>query len=144
MIPCDCTRHCASTAPRPWKWRTGRWRPRPSMQSANLRCFEFDNSPDGTTDMNDEPVSKILVLDDSPDHARRIKQFCDENHLVPLRVRKGSVMSVLRTNIDLGGILYSETYEDSPEETARVALEIHAARSELPIIIRREKKATLA
>ncbi|MEA3109770.1 MAG: hypothetical protein QOI88_4375 [Gammaproteobacteria bacterium] len=94
--------------------------------------------------MNDEPVSKLLVLDDGPSHARRIKQFCDENHLVPLKVRKGSVMSVLRTNIDLGGILYSENYEDSPEETARVALEIHAARPELPIIIRRERQATLA
>jgi len=94
--------------------------------------------------MSDEPVSKLLVLDDSASHARRIKQFCDENHLIPLKVRKGSVMSVLRTNIDLGGILYSESYGHSPEETARIALEIHAARPELPIIIRREQKATLA
>jgi Chemotaxis phosphatase CheX len=94
--------------------------------------------------MNEEPVSKILVLDDCPSHVHRIKQFCDENHLVPLKVRKGSVMSVLRTNIDLGGILYSDDYEDSPEETARIALEIHAARPELPIIIRRERQATLA
>jgi hypothetical protein len=94
--------------------------------------------------MNDEPVSKLLVLDDSASHARRIKQFCDENHLVPLKVRKGSVMTVLRTNIDLGGILYSDSYGDSAEDTARIALEIHAARPELPIIIRRERQATLA
>ena len=53
-------------------------------------------------------------------------------------------MSVLSTNIDLGGILYSENYGDSPEETARIAREIHAARPELPIIIRRERQATLA
>jgi len=94
--------------------------------------------------MNDTPVSKLLVLDNNPLQAVLIKHFCDENHLVPLKVRKGSVMSVLRTNIDLGGILYSENYCNSPEETARVALEIHALRPELPIIIRREGEATLA
>ena len=93
--------------------------------------------------MKDTPVSKILVLDDSAEHAPLIKGFCDQNHLVPLKVRTGSVMSVLRTNIDLGGILYSESYGDSPAQTAEIAAEIHAARPELPIIIRRNGKATL-
>jgi hypothetical protein len=94
--------------------------------------------------MNDKPVSKLLVLDDSPDHARRIKQFCDANNLVALKVRRGAVMSVLGTNIDLGGILYSETYGGSLEESARIAAEIHRARPELPIIIRRETQASLS
>jgi hypothetical protein len=94
--------------------------------------------------MDDSPVSKILVLDSSTEHARLIKEFCDDNNLVALKVRKDAVMAVLRRNIDLGGILYSEGYGDSPEETARIALQIHAARPELPIIIRRETQATLA
>ena len=93
--------------------------------------------------MNDHPVSKILVLDNSSAHAHRIKEFCDANNLVALKVRKGAVMSVLRTNIDLGGILYSEDYADSAAETARIAAEIHAARPELPLILRRESQATL-
>jgi hypothetical protein len=93
--------------------------------------------------MKHTPVSKLLVLDNDPLQASPIKNFCDENHLVPLKVRKGSVMSVLRTNIDLGGILYSEDYGHSPRETALIALDIHAARPELPIIIRREHQATL-
>jgi hypothetical protein len=93
--------------------------------------------------MNDNPVSKILVLDNSAAHAPLIKEFCDANNLVALKVRKGAVMAVLRTNIDLGGILYSEDYADSPAETARIAAEIHAARPELPLIIRRESQATL-
>lgn len=93
--------------------------------------------------MNDKPVSKVLVLDNSPAHAHLIKQFCAANNLVALKVRRGAVMSVLRTNIDLGGILYCESYGESPQETARIALEIHAARPELPIIIRRETQATL-
>lgn len=94
--------------------------------------------------MNDKPVSKVLVLDESPVNANRIKQFCDANDLVPLKARKDVVMSVLQSNIDLGGILYSENYGDSPAETLRIALEIHGARPELPIIIRRDKQATLA
>ncbi|MGH8208662.1 MAG: chemotaxis protein CheX [Steroidobacteraceae bacterium] len=93
--------------------------------------------------MSDTPVSKILVLDNSAEYVQLLKGFCDQNNLVPLKVRNGSVMSVLRTNIDLGGILYSDSYGDSPAQTAAIAAEIHAARPELPIIIRRKTRATL-
>jgi hypothetical protein len=92
---------------------------------------------------SETPRSKVLVLDDSPLHAAHIKRFCEDNSLVPLKVRKGSALSVLRTNIDLGGILYSETYGGTPEQTARIAMDIHRARPELPIILRRESQATL-
>jgi len=94
--------------------------------------------------MNAQPVSKILVLDNSPKHARLIKTFCDQNNLSALKVRKDAITSVLRTNIDLGGILYSDSYGQTPEETAQIAIDIHAARPELPIIIRRENQPTLA
>lgn len=100
-------------------------------------------SQSGTPDMNDTPISKVLVLDNNPLQASLIKQFCDDHHLIAHKVRKGSEMSVLRTNIDLGGILFSEDYGDSPEDTTRIALEIHRARPELPIIIRRETQANL-
>jgi hypothetical protein len=93
--------------------------------------------------MNDVPVSKILVLDNNPLYASLIKKFCDDHRLVAHKVRKGCEMLVLRTNIDLGGILISEDYGESPEDTSRIALEIHGARPELPIIIRRETQATL-
>jgi hypothetical protein len=94
--------------------------------------------------LNAQPASKVLVLDNSPRHARLIKNFCDQNNLFALKVRKDAVTSVLRTNIDLGGILYSEDYGGSAEETVRIARDIHAARPELPIIIRREQHASLA
>ena len=93
--------------------------------------------------MNEQPVSKVLVLDNSPQLAPLIKSFCEQNNLCPLKVRKEALTSVLKTNIDLGGILYSESYGDSREEAARIALDIHGARPELPLIIRREKHATL-
>jgi chemotaxis phosphatase CheX-like protein len=93
--------------------------------------------------MNDNPVSKVLVLDESPEHQPAIKMFCDANGLIALKVRPGSVMSVLRTNIDLGAILLSELYGGSPDEAARIAAEIHDARPELPVIMRRESSANL-
>jgi hypothetical protein len=93
--------------------------------------------------MNDNPVSKVLVLDESPAHLCAIKKFCDENSLIPLKVRPGSVMNVLRTNIDLGAILLAEIYGESAQEAARIAAEIHTARPELPVIIRRESSANL-
>jgi len=94
--------------------------------------------------MTEKLVSKVLVLDDSNEHAQAIKEFCDENNLVALKVRKDRLMPVLESNIDLGAILYSENYGDSPQENAEIAMTIHAIRPELPIIIRREKTATLA
>ena len=97
-----------------------------------------------TSDMNENrPVSKVLVLDDSPAHANAIKRFCDEHNLVGLKVRKNRLLSVLRSNIDLGAILFSESYGGSLEESAEIALKISTVRPELPIIIRRESSPTL-
>lgn len=88
-------------------------------------------------------VSKVLVLDNHPEHQGAIKQFCDEHGLVPLKVRKNRLMSVLRSNIDLGAIMYADDYGASPEENAEIALRIHTVRPELPIILRREAEPTL-
>ncbi len=93
--------------------------------------------------MNEKPVCKVLVLDDSPDHAEALKRICDDNHLVGLKVRKNRLMSVLRSNIDLGAILFADDYGGSAEASAEIALKIHAVRPELPIIIRRQRAATL-
>lgn len=93
--------------------------------------------------MKDALLSKVLVLDNSLEYADAIKHFCDENNLVGLKVHKNNLMSVLRSNIDLGAILYSENYGDTPEENTEIALMMHSVRSELPIIIRRETEATL-
>ncbi len=93
--------------------------------------------------MNDKAVSKVLVLDNSPEHARPSRISASTNDLVPLKVRKESIAAVLKTNVDLGAIHYSETYGDTPAETAQIVSAIRALRPELPIILRREKSTAL-
>jgi hypothetical protein len=93
--------------------------------------------------MTEKLVSKVLVLDESPEHLNLIKTFCDENNLIPLKVRRNRLLDVLKSNIDLGAILFSDSYGGSRAKSDEVALKIHTIRPELPIIIRREKIATL-
>ena len=90
-----------------------------------------------------DPVSKILILDESPEHLQSLKPFCDKNGLVGLKVRRSALLDVLRTNIDLGGVLLAEDYGDSAQETAHIAMEIHTTRPELPLIVCRNERATL-
>jgi hypothetical protein len=83
-------------------------------------------------------VSKVLVLDSHSDCLDRIKVFCDSNGLVGLKVQADSVMAVLRSNLDLGAILLSETVADSAQGGIALARKIHAVRPELPIFLRRD------
>jgi hypothetical protein len=82
-------------------------------------------------------TSKVLVLDDDSTQADALKTVFEVHGLTPLKVRRNRLMSVLRTNIDLGGIFISETYGASSQESAEIALRIQALRPELPIVLRR-------
>ncbi len=93
--------------------------------------------------MTDKLVSKVLILDDCTAASMVIKQFCEDNNLVGLKVQKSRLMDVLKSQIDLGAILYSEDYGDTPEDNADIALRIHAIRPELPIILRRTHQPSL-
>lgn len=93
--------------------------------------------------MTEQLVSKVLVLDDQPDHLDAFKIFCIAHNLVPLKVRKNRLMSVLRTNIDLGAIFIAEDYVAAGESYLDIAIRIHAIRPELPIILRRNSAAVL-
>ena len=93
--------------------------------------------------MKATPVSKVLILDESPEHLQSLKRFCDKNGLVGLKVRRDAIFGVLRTNIDLGAVLLAENFGDSAQQTAHLAMEIHTTRPELPLIMCREERATL-
>lgn len=89
-------------------------------------------------------VSKVLVIDDGDiDVLTEIKRFCQDNNIVALKTHSGNVMNLLRSNVDLGGILLSESYRDNPKGGHKLAKEIHTLRPELPIFLRRKKSNTL-
>lgn len=93
--------------------------------------------------MTEKLLSKVLILDDRQEYVDGLRAFCEANNLVGLKVRKNRLMSVLRSNIDLGAIFYAESYGATPEESAEIAVRIHAIRPELPIILRRDTDASL-
>lgn len=85
-----------------------------------------------------ELISKVLVLDEDAESAARIKVFCDANSLVGLRSQSGNVMSVLKSNVDLGAIFLSEGYGSQDTQGLSFARQIHEIRPELPIFLRRK------
>lgn len=86
-------------------------------------------------------TSKILVLDKDADCYGTIKAFCERNNLVGLKVQEEHVMSVLRSNVDLGGIMLSESCAGLGEAGRGLARRIHEVRPELPIFLRRRREA---
>lgn len=92
-------------------------------------------------------VSKVLVLDDVEAHFKHLKAFCEECGLVGIRPQQrdaASVMAILRSNVDLGGIMLYEHFGGSAGQGLALAREIHAARPELPIFLRRDVVASMA
>ncbi|TAK91389.1 MAG: chemotaxis protein CheX [Aquabacterium sp.] len=95
-------------------------------------------------DASENVVAKVLIIDDgNADTLELIKQFCVDNNLIGLKTHSDNVMSVLKSNVDLGGILMSESYHDSPQGGVDLALKLHKIRPELPIFLRRRQTASL-
>ncbi|EHR72800.1 hypothetical protein BurJ1DRAFT_4000 [Burkholderiales bacterium JOSHI_001] len=86
--------------------------------------------------------SKVLVLEDDPAAQEHIKAFCEDNHLVALKPHGDHVMTVLRSNVDLGAIFIGEDF-GGPGAGLPLARTIHEARPELPLLLRRGQAETL-
>jgi hypothetical protein len=85
-------------------------------------------------------ISKVLVLDSDADCYDKIKLFCDANNLIGLKVHEDNIVQVLKSNVDLGGILLSETFSGVVHGGISLARAIHNIRPELPIFLRREER----
>ncbi len=90
--------------------------------------------------MNEDlkPISKVLVLDGDAVSLERIRAFCEAHGLQGLRVGRHGLLSVLNTNLDLGGVLIAERLGDEPQSGLALARQVHALRPELPIFLRRD------
>lgn len=88
-------------------------------------------------------VSKVLVCVKDLAASEGINAFCLKNNLVALKVRHNSIMDVLHSNIDLGGIFFCE---DSVAKNQGIGfgLKIHNKRPELPIFLRSNNISKLA
>ncbi len=82
-------------------------------------------------------VSKVLILESDPAAVERLKAFCDAHDLVGLRAQADTVLAVLKSNVDLGGIFLAE------EHGFALARSIHVLRPELPIFLRQREAAPL-
>ena len=80
--------------------------------------------------------SKVLVLENDPECAEQLKRFCDANALIGLKAQPDNVMSVLKSNIDLGGIFLAEDFGATQATGVALAHAIHTIRPELPIFLR--------
>lgn len=92
-------------------------------------------------------VSKVLILDDAKAHFDSLKAFCEECGLVAIRPQQrdaASVMAILRSNVDLGGIMLYEHFGGTAGQGLELAREIHESRPELPIFLRRDAVASVA
>lgn len=88
-------------------------------------------------------VSKVLILDNDQHHDA-IKALCESCDLVaikPLAADAEHVLAILKSNVDLGGIILYERYT---ADSLGLAREIHACRPELPIFLRRDAKSDLS
>lgn len=92
-------------------------------------------------------VSKVLVLDDGVSHFDSLKNLCEECGLIGIRPHQKSteaVLGILKSNVDLGGILLYENHGGQAGSGITLAREIHRSRPELPIFLRRDLSANLA
>jgi hypothetical protein len=88
-------------------------------------------------------VSKVLVLDGSDACRDKIKVFCDLTSLVGVKTQTENVMSVLKSNVDLGCIFISEAFDGKADGGLTLGRQIHQVRPELPIFLRRESTGSL-
>jgi hypothetical protein len=86
-------------------------------------------------------VSKVLVLEGDPECLARTRDFCKAHGLVGLKVKAKRTMDVLKSNVDLGGILIAEDFGSNGG--LALARKIHQVRPELPIFLRRNQSGSL-
>lgn len=88
-----------------------------------------------------ELASKLLVLEPDPAALERLRGFCETHGLQGLRVGRDNVLPVLRSVVDLGGVLLAEDQGPGTPSGLALAREVRALRPELPLFLRRGPSA---
>jgi len=83
-------------------------------------------------------TSKLLLLEHEPSQVKAIREFCADRNLSLLATNADDLAAHLLEHTDLGAVLCSEHFMDSPQATAELLREIRAERPELPILLRQD------
>lgn len=86
-------------------------------------------------EMTNAAMCKVIVHDSDPRCENAIKDFCQDNNLVPVKFHSANVMDVLKSNVDLGAIFLSSNLTD-PDSGEPLHITINRVRPELPIMLR--------
>jgi CheY-specific phosphatase CheX len=104
-----------------------------SVQLNNAIDSEFDKP---------SVLSKVLINEHDKAVVSSLKSFLNENRMVGYKVSKDRIFRVLASSVDLGAIFIPEL-DNRGNSNIDLAIEIHRARPELPIFLRRENDASL-
>ena len=88
-------------------------------------------------------TSKVFAYDADPEALVVLKGFCENNNLIGFRENHNRINKIFDCNIDLGAVFLSESPDSSGRTGIDVALDIHRARPELPLVLRRINEASL-
>ena len=88
-------------------------------------------------------VSKVLILEHDPAAVERLRIFCDAHDLMGLRAQGDTVLAVLKSNVDLGGIFLAQDHDVAEAPGLALAHAIQVLRPELPIFLRQDEAMAL-
>lgn len=97
-------------------------------------------------------VSKVLVHENNEEALALLKDICNDNHLVGLKVSTGNntiglrdasneINEVMQSNVDLGAVFLAEDEDQNGVSGVELCTKIHRTRPELPIFLRRSKSS---
>lgn len=89
-----------------------------------------------------EVLSKVIVVEKNAERLTLLKSFFETNKLLGYRVNRKNILSILKSNIDLGGVFLPEV-DNQATSFIDLALSIHKIRPDLPIFMSVESDRSL-
>lgn len=81
-----------------------------------------------------EVLCKVIVIEQGAEKLSILKSFFEDCKLLGYRATKSNILSILSTNIDLGGVFIPEI-DDQGESCTALAIAINHVRPDLPIFL---------
>ena len=80
--------------------------------------------------------SKVLIHENDIGIRNKLKSFCLNNYMIPIRGSDDCILRALRANVDLGAIFLSSQDGNHGQNPILLARDLHLSRPELPLVLR--------